>query len=79
MAKKRESLVDGAMQAMRIAVKKAIEEQERLSLPVPVWKHGTIELLKSSTIAMVRESKANYGSWHKSNGCRNSRGNQSHK
>jgi hypothetical protein len=61
VSKKRDSLVDGAMKAMRIAVRKAIEDQERLGLAVPIWRDGSVVFLKSAGNLLVRESQAHYG------------------
>jgi len=55
------TLARKALLAMQAAVSKAIEEQQRLGLPVPVWRDGKVVLLRQDLPAVVRERGARYG------------------
>jgi len=50
-----------AMLAMQTAVSKAIEEQQRLGLAIPVWRDGKVVLLRQDMAAVVRERGPRYG------------------
>ena len=58
---RRDPLARKAVAAINVAVKRAIDEQKRLGLPVPIWRHGRIEFMASSRASVVRESPAQYG------------------
>ena len=55
------TLARKAMLAMQVAVSKAIEEQQRLGLAIPVWRDGKVVWLRQDTIAAVRERGPRYG------------------